>query len=105
MELETWAGEETANTPIVPRARARKRDIGGEDLSALDRTSAYLQFRCSGEDGSIQKRSGCGESFSGTLEDVDDEQYDDHQDSEYHHNNPQTPFSGNQPVQRERICA
>jgi hypothetical protein len=29
VELETWAGEETANTPIVHRDRARKRDIGG----------------------------------------------------------------------------
>jgi hypothetical protein len=29
VELETWAGEEIANTPIVDRARARKRGIGG----------------------------------------------------------------------------
>jgi hypothetical protein len=42
----------------------------------------------------MQKWSECGESFNGTLDDVDVEHHEYHPDSDHDQNNPQTAFSG-----------
>jgi hypothetical protein len=99
VELETWAGEETANAPIVHRARARKRDIG-LDLSALDRTIAETPIINSRGDAVNSKADWVWSVDYRCLgaQDIDHEQYDYHEDGECDQGDAQTIFSWNKRV-------
>lgn len=64
MELETWAGEEIANTPIVQRARARKRDIAGGPFCYGQNQRRNFILDAAGKTVNLKARGGCAANCS-----------------------------------------